>query len=67
MDLTKELEAFMAENLSLRFKIVFLDVGTYEADKAVVEHFWPRLVSGGVMLFDQYNCREPSRLYRFGK
>jgi hypothetical protein len=56
MDVTTELEPFMADHLSLRFKIVFVDIGTYEADKAVVEHLWPRLVSGGVLLFDQYNC-----------
>ena len=56
MDVTKQLAPFMAQNLSLRFKIVFLDVGTYEADKAVVEHFWPRLCSGGILILDQYNC-----------
>lgn len=39
----------------LRFKLVFLDSGTYAVTKASIEALWPRLNVGGVMVFDQYN------------
>jgi O-methyltransferase len=37
------------------FCLVHVDVDIYESTKAVVEYFWPLLVSGGVMVFDDYN------------
>ena len=38
----------------LRFKLVFLDSGTYDVTKASIEALWPRLNVGGIMIFDQY-------------
>jgi predicted O-methyltransferase YrrM len=39
----------------MQFKLVFLDAGQYEIVKSCLTHFWPRLTSGGVLIFDQFN------------
>lgn len=38
------------------FVLVHVDVDIYESTKAVCEFFWPRLVDGGIMVFDDYNA-----------
>ncbi len=40
----------------LRFCLVHVDVDIYESTKAAIEFFWPRLVEGGIMVFDDYNA-----------
>jgi hypothetical protein len=55
LDLRTGLDAFFLEHHYLQFKLVFLDAGTYEVVKSCLRHFWPRLTSGGVMIFDQFN------------
>jgi hypothetical protein len=37
------------------FVLIHVDVDIYESTKAVCEFFWPRLVAGGIMVFDDYN------------
>jgi hypothetical protein len=46
-------DAFPAEERSYRF--VHVDVDLYQPTKASLEHFWPRLVPGGVIVCDDYN------------
>ena len=55
LDVTKELDSFFKEYPHFQFKIVFLDAGTYEVVKACLPHFWPRLISGGILILDQFN------------
>lgn len=55
LDVTKHLEQFFAENSHLQFKLIFADCGIYDVVRSTLEHFWPRLTSGGVMIFDQFN------------
>ena len=55
LDLRTGLNQFFEENNSLQFKLVFLDAGQYEIVKSCLEHFWPRLTSGGVLILDQFN------------
>lgn len=55
LDLTRELPAFFERHPHLSFKLVFLDCGVYEAVRSGIEHFWPRLNPGGILLFDNYN------------
>jgi hypothetical protein len=55
LDLRTGLEQFFEENNSLQFKLVFLDAGQYDIVKSCLEHFWPRLTSGGVLILDQFN------------
>jgi len=55
LDLRTGLEKFFAENPYMQFKLVFLDAGLYDVVKSCLIHFWPRLTSGGIMVFDQFN------------
>lgn len=55
LDVVNELSEFFDENPYMQFKMVFLDAGMYEVVKSSIESFWPRLTSGGIMIFDQFN------------
>jgi hypothetical protein len=55
LDLRTDLASFFGKNNYMQFKLVFLDAGQYEIVKNCLEHFWPRLTSGGVLIFDQFN------------
>lgn len=55
LDLRTGLDQFFDENRYIQFKLVFLDAGLYEVVKSCLRNFWPRLTSGGVMIFDQFN------------
>ena len=39
-----------------KFCLVHVDVDIYESTKAAIEFFWPKLVEGGIMVFDDYNA-----------
>jgi hypothetical protein len=41
-----------------QFVLVHVDVDIYESTKAACEFFWPLLVEGGIMVFDDYNNSE---------
>ncbi|OPX88183.1 MAG: hypothetical protein A4E53_02129 [Pelotomaculum sp. PtaB.Bin104] len=56
MDITKELDNYFELNSHLRFKMVFIDCGISEVLQKSLEHFWSRLVKGGVLIMDHYNC-----------
>jgi hypothetical protein len=55
LDLTKDLNTFFNENLHLKFRLIFMDSGTYDVVKSALPFFWERLVKGGQIIFDQYN------------
>ena len=55
LDLTTELDGFFEQNAYMQFKLVLLDAGQYDIVKACIRNFWPRLTSGGIMVFDQFN------------
>ena len=55
LDLRTELAQFFDENKYMQFKLVFLDAGMYEIVASCITQFWPRLTSGGLMIFDQFN------------
>ncbi|MBH63972.1 MAG: hypothetical protein CL569_16300 [Alphaproteobacteria bacterium] len=52
MDVTTDLEPFLASNPGLRFKLVFLDAGIYEVIRTCLPLFWERLNKGGVLVLD---------------
>jgi O-methyltransferase len=39
---------------STRFRLAHVDVDTYQSAKDCVEHLWPKLSAGGVVVFDDY-------------
>ena len=55
LDITKELPGFFDKYPHIQFKIVFVDIPTYDATMASLEHFWPRLLPGGVFILDTFN------------
>jgi Methyltransferase domain len=55
VDLSKDLTAYFEEHAHLQFKLVFLDCGYYATTKHCLEHFWPRITPGGILLLDNYN------------
>lgn len=54
-DVTTELEDFFKEHPHLQFKLVFLDAGEYDIVAKSLQEFWPRLTTGGIIIFDQFN------------
>lgn len=55
LDLRTDLDHFFDENKYMQFKLVFLDAGLYDVVKSCLNHFWPRLTTGGIMIFDQFS------------
>jgi len=55
LDARTDFPAFFEKYPHLRFKMVFLDSGTYSVTSASIKALWPRLNVGGIMVFDQYN------------
>lgn len=55
LDVRTELGAFFEQHPHIQFRIVFMDIGSYEATSACLPYFWPRLLPGGIMILDQFN------------
>lgn len=55
LDVTTDLDQFFTDNSHLQFKLIFVDCGCYEVVSATLKQFWPRLTSGGIMMFDHFN------------
>jgi hypothetical protein len=55
LDLAQDLPRFFVNHPHLQFKLVFLDCGLYKVVRACLEHFWPRLTPGGVLVLDNFN------------
>jgi hypothetical protein len=56
LDVRRDLKDFFERNPHLQFRLVFLDAGDhYENVAASLREFWPRLMPGGIVVFDQYN------------
>ena len=55
VDLSRDLDDFFRKFAHLQFKLVFLDCGLYKVVRHCIEHFWPRLTPGGVLLLDNFN------------
>lgn len=56
MDLTKDLDNYFQDKEYMRYKIVFIDCGIADVIDQALKHFWPRLINGGILLMDHYNC-----------
>lgn len=55
LDVVNELKSFFDENPYMQFKLVFLDAGMYDVVHSGIKNFWPRITSGGMLIFDQFN------------
>lgn len=45
---------FIQDNPELRISLLNIDIDVYGATKTILEELYPRVVSGGVILFDDY-------------
>ena len=57
-DVCKTAGPYAAEHPGLRISLLHLDMDLYEPTLAALEAFWPRLLTGGMVLFDEYAIRE---------
>jgi hypothetical protein len=53
-DITQSVPQYVAEHPELKIALLHLDVDIYEPSKVVMEHLYPRLVRGGVLILDDY-------------
>ncbi|MEE2707156.1 MAG: TylF/MycF/NovP-related O-methyltransferase [Planctomycetota bacterium] len=57
-DLTQTAPEFVDQNPGLRISLLHLDVDLYEPTKAALDAFYPRVVRGGLVVFDEYGLTE---------
>jgi len=55
LDVSKDIDGFFDQYPHIRFRLAYLDSGTYPVVASAIKAFWPRMVPGGLMIFDQYN------------
>ncbi len=48
-----------------KFRFCHIDVDVYQSAKDVVEWLWPKLVLGGIIVFDDYGFQTCSGITRF--
>lgn len=53
-DVCETIPAYVKKNLGLRISLLHLDLDLYKPTKVALEHLYPLVVSGGVVLFDEY-------------
>ena len=53
-DVRKTIPAYLDENPALRISLLNLDTDIYEPAVTILEHLYPRIVPGGVLLLDDY-------------
>ena len=53
-DVDQTIPAFIEKQPGLRISLLNLDVDLYKPTMVALEHFFPRVVSGGVVIFDEY-------------
>jgi hypothetical protein len=56
-DIEETVPQFIKEHTGLRISLIHFDVDLYRPTKVALEHFWPRVVRGGIVLFDEYGIR----------
>ncbi len=54
-DIRETAPAYIKENQHTVIALLTLDFDTYEPTLAALEHFWPRIPRGGIVLFDELN------------
>ena len=57
-DIEQTVPKFVDDHPGVRFSLVHFDCDLYQPTKIALEHFWPRLSRGGIMLFDEYGIHD---------
>jgi len=53
-DITKTVPAYIEEHPELRISLLNMDADLYEPSVTILEHLYPRIVRGGVLVIDDY-------------
>jgi len=57
-DILETVPRYVEENPGLRISLLHLDVDVYRPTKVALEHFYDRVVSGGLIVLDEYAMME---------
>lgn len=57
-DIHHTLSSFLNKRKGARFSFVYMDVDLYSPTKVGIELLYPRLLKGGIMVFDEYNVKQ---------
>lgn len=55
-DIVETVPRYCAEHPATAVALLFVDTDIYEPSKVGLEYFWPRIPSGGIVLFDEAFC-----------
>lgn len=77
-DICQTVPQYVKDNPELKIAFLNLDTDMYEPAKVILEHFWSRIVPGGVLILDDYEvfpgetkavneffCDNPPEIRRF--
>ena len=56
-DIEETVPQFVEKNSGLRISLLHIDCDLYQPTKTALEFLWPRVVNGGVVIFDDYGIR----------
>ncbi len=57
-DIAQTLPEFVARRKDIRFSFIYVDLDLYAPVKTAVEFLYQRLLTGGIMVFDEYNTED---------
>lgn len=53
-DIVKTIPDYIKKNSHLKISLLNLDTDIYEPAVVILEHLWPRIVKGGILIIDDY-------------
>jgi hypothetical protein len=57
-DILQTIPEYITQNPSLKISLLHIDVDVYEPTKVVLENLWDKLVTGGILMLDDYGTVE---------
>jgi len=57
-DILKTLPQYLLQNPNLKISLLHIDVDVYEPTLVVLENLWDKIVSGGILMLDDYGTVE---------
>ena len=57
-DILTTIPEFLEKNTSLKIALLHIDVDVYEPTKVILEALWDKIVSGGILMLDDYGTVE---------
>lgn len=57
-DVLSTIPSYVADHPGLRISLLHLDIDLYKPTKVALEHFYPRVVPGGLVVLDEYALKD---------